>query len=70
MSPSCPICRGDMVLKTGRHGQFWGCSQFPSCKGNVDFRPDDSVRANFGPSTEQEQPPLPELQPVWERWSV
>ena len=25
----CPKCgKGDLVLKSGKHGEFWGCNQF------------------------------------------
>jgi len=34
----CPLCWSSMKLRTARHGpnagkRFWGCSQYPSCKG-------------------------------------
>lgn len=29
----CPKCGKDMVLKTGRYGSFWACSDYPKCKG-------------------------------------
>tara|TARA_R110002049_G_scaffold13509_2_gene58535 strand:- start:167751 stop:168461 length:711 start_codon:yes stop_codon:yes gene_type:complete len=37
-SPSCPKCNSDMLLresKKGKHAgkKFWGCSQFPNCRG-------------------------------------
>ncbi|WP_366519127.1 restriction endonuclease [Natronocella acetinitrilica] len=37
-SPACPICSNGMVLRTARRGrqsgqQFWGCSNFPNCRG-------------------------------------
>lgn len=37
-APSCPRCGKPMGLRTARKGarsgsQFWGCSQYPSCKG-------------------------------------
>jgi restriction system protein len=37
-SPSCPKCGKEMILKTARRGQnagnqFWGCRDFPACKG-------------------------------------
>jgi len=37
-SPSCPKCGAEMVLRTARKGQnagsqFWGCSDFPKCRG-------------------------------------
>ena len=29
----CPICRGQLVLRKGKYGQFYGCENFPSgCK--------------------------------------
>lgn len=30
----CPICGFATVLKTGIHGQFYGCSQYPGCRGS------------------------------------
>ena len=34
----CPLCGGTLVLKHGRYGDFYGCSNFPRCKfkKNVD----------------------------------
>ncbi|MFB3429807.1 MAG: restriction endonuclease [Phycisphaerales bacterium] len=36
-APTCPACQSPMVLRTARKGpnagnQFWGCSNFPSCR--------------------------------------
>lgn len=31
---SCPKCGADTVLRNGKHGQFYGCSTFPKCKGS------------------------------------
>lgn len=28
----CPKCGGNLVLKKGRYGEFYGCSNFPTCK--------------------------------------
>ncbi len=28
----CDICGGDMVLRTGRYGSFYACSNYPKCK--------------------------------------
>lgn len=28
----CPRCGGELVLRTGKNGQFYGCSNFPRCK--------------------------------------
>lgn len=27
----CPYCGGEMRLKSGRYGKFWGCPNFPKC---------------------------------------
>ncbi len=35
----CPSCGSEMVLRHGRHGEFYGCSRFPYCRGT---RPYDS----------------------------
>ena len=33
--PICPVagCGKEMVLRNGRHGEFWGCPRFPRCRG-------------------------------------
>jgi len=31
--PVCAECQSPMVLRTSRYGKFWGCSQFPKCRG-------------------------------------
>lgn len=36
--PACPLCCGQMALRTARTGpntgqQFWGCTGYPECKG-------------------------------------
>ena len=28
----CPRCGGDLLLKLGKFGKFYGCSHFPTCK--------------------------------------
>jgi restriction system protein len=38
VSPECPQCGSTMVLRTAKKGvnagsQFWGCSQYPACRG-------------------------------------
>ena len=38
--PDCPDCQKPMVLRTAKTGksagaQFWGCSDYPACKGVV-----------------------------------
>ena len=31
--PSCPICNGEMRLRSGKYGEFWSCLRFPNCRG-------------------------------------
>ncbi len=31
-SGRCPLCGGQLVLRNGKYGQFWGCSNYPDCK--------------------------------------
>lgn len=28
----CPRCKGSLVLRNGKYGQFYGCSNYPKCK--------------------------------------
>ena len=28
----CPFCGGELTLRNGKHGRFWGCSNYPKCK--------------------------------------
>jgi ssDNA-binding Zn-finger/Zn-ribbon topoisomerase 1 len=28
----CPRCSGVLVLRKGKYGDFWGCSNYPKCK--------------------------------------
>ena len=28
----CPRCGGNLVLRNGKYGEFWGCSNFPNCR--------------------------------------
>ena len=39
--PACPVCASPMVSRIARHGvntgnRFWGCSQYPHCRGTRD----------------------------------
>lgn len=33
----CPRCGGNLVLRNGRYGQFYGCSNYPKCKFTHDI---------------------------------
>lgn len=28
----CPLCGGNLILRNGRNGRFYGCSNYPRCK--------------------------------------
>lgn len=28
----CPFCGADLVLRKGKYGPFWGCSNYPKCR--------------------------------------
>lgn len=30
----CPICNNKLILKQGKFGLFWSCSNYPECKGS------------------------------------
>jgi hypothetical protein len=32
LTPKCPKCNLDMRQQSGRHGDFWSCRSYPSCK--------------------------------------
>ena len=74
--PPCPSCGASMVprtAKTGRNagGRFWGCPQFPLCRGTRDFG-SESVRrapvasdAGPSPAIPAETPSLASLPVAW-----
>jgi hypothetical protein len=42
IQPTCPKCGSDMVLRTAKSGtnqggKFWGCSNFPKCRGILKY---------------------------------
>lgn len=32
----CPDCDGPMISRKGTYGIFWGCKNFPDCRGTRD----------------------------------
>lgn len=43
MSKICKYCReGEMVLRTSKFGQFWGCSRYPECAGTINIKEEKS----------------------------
>lgn len=37
-SPPCPTCGCNMKRRSGKFGEFWGCLDYPNCKGVVNIR--------------------------------
>jgi AAA domain/Topoisomerase DNA binding C4 zinc finger/PLD-like domain len=37
--PPCPLCKGKTALRNGRHGPFYGCTNYPECKGTINANP-------------------------------
>jgi ssDNA-binding Zn-finger/Zn-ribbon topoisomerase 1 len=33
---TCPECGGSMTPRMSQHGKFWGCSDYPRCRGTRD----------------------------------
>jgi DNA topoisomerase-3 len=31
-TPTCPLCNGPMNKRSSKHGAFWSCASYPSCK--------------------------------------
>ncbi|MDT4761144.1 NERD domain-containing protein [Sphaerochaeta sp. PS] len=34
----CPRCNGDLIVRHGRYGEFYGCSNYPKCRYTLSFR--------------------------------
>lgn len=32
---NCPKCGGELVLRKGKYGKFYGCSNYPKCRFTV-----------------------------------
>lgn len=44
--PECPKCGAETRLRRTRQGNkpFWGCSEYPACRGIVDYRENSGTR--------------------------
>lgn len=51
----CPECGSNMVSRKGQYGTFWGCTQYPNCKGTRDSM--GRSRAEREAEKEQEREP-------------
>ena len=39
----CPLCQHELVMKSGKHGPFLGCSHYPHCHYIQNLHPHDST---------------------------
>jgi hypothetical protein len=37
-TPQCPTCGAIMRKRSGRYGEFWGCSRYPKCRHTINIR--------------------------------
>lgn len=35
-APACPKCGKEMRKRSGKKGDFWGCTGYPDCRGTID----------------------------------
>lgn len=49
--PNCPECDAEMVERSGRYGDFWGCSTYPKCRST---RPRNN-KPSFGKTNNPKQ---------------
>lgn len=42
--PKCPKCNSLMVLREGKFGKFYGCSNYPTCKGTRSYTAEKVVK--------------------------
>ena len=47
-APKCPVCGAPMTVRSGRYGEFYGCTNYPSCKGTRNLG--DGSSSHFGTS--------------------
>ena len=62
--PTCPDCGGAMVIRTARRGpnaggQFYGCTNFPNCRGTVDIGATDPNAQGEPPHTQPQHSSRP-----------
>lgn len=43
-APPCPVCGGVMRVRHGKTGDFWGCTNYPACKGTRNIGQEGSQR--------------------------
>lgn len=46
-APKCPKCGAQMKLRTGKFGKFYGCTNYPSCKGTKKYTEPSQTQENI-----------------------
>ena len=49
-TPKCPRCSKHMVERSSKHGKFYGCSNYPTCRGTMDakdFTPEEIAEGGW-----------------------
>jgi ATP-dependent DNA helicase RecQ len=60
-TPLCPDCGGPMELRTARRGRnagglFWGCGDYPRCRGTLDYEGSAAAVTNVEQEIEEPDP--------------
>lgn len=56
---TCPDCGGEMQMKTGRFGPYWGCTAYPKCQFIANMRGEAKKRAEAESPTPAKPKPVP-----------
>lgn len=61
LAPNCPKCDRPMVRRTARRGanagrEFWGCTEFPRCRGILQDQPAGEISIGKDDSVSQQGP--------------
>ena len=51
--PKCPKCKTPMRERSGKNGPFWGCPDFPKCRGTRDIENSEE----YTPPPKKDPPP-------------
>ena len=66
MTINCGECGAIMILRSSKHGQFYGCSRFPHCQGTHGAHADGKP---FGtPATKETKRARVRAHNVFEQW--
>lgn len=73
--PQCPQCGKPMVLRSGKRGEFWGCTGYPNCRYTMEVgaekdaegqTEEDGERTRTVSSVRESAPSSPDIDTLWE----